>query len=131
MGECVLARGLSWKYAMMVSTVGERVLGIQVGQIGAIIDWACSEFNFEQVSLHSVGWNASIVALSVGGLYGDKVERIYIREGLDSLKTLIEKHLDYETYPALFCFGLLKEFDVPELISLCEPQKVSGMKSEE
>lgn len=77
MGECTPTKDSSWKYAQMVATVGERPLGIQVGQIGAII----------------------------------------------------EKHLDYETYPALFCFGLLKQFDVQELIALCKPIKVEQVET--
>jgi hypothetical protein len=47
------------------------------------------------------------------------------------LKWLISRHLDYETYPALFCFGLLKQFDVQELIALCNPVKVELAKVEE
>ena len=128
MGECVLARGSLSQYAMMIGTVGERPLGIQVGQIGAIIEWACREFEVEQVSLHGIGWNAGIVALSAGGLYGEKVERISVPEVPASLKLLVENHLDYETYPALFCFGLLKQFDVSELIALCTPEKVNKEK---
>lgn len=128
MGECVLARGSLSQYAMMIGTVGERLLGIQVGQIGAIIEWACREFKVERVSLHGIGWNAGIAALSAGGLYGEKVERISVPEVPASLKLLIENHLDYETYPALFCFGLLKQFDVSELIALCTPQKVNKEK---
>ena len=134
MGECVPTQGTPWQYAQMVATVGERPLGIQVGQIGAIIEWACKpqpttssygkEYEIERVSLYSIGWNASIVALSACGLYGDRVQSVLLEESPASLKLLISKHLDYETYPSLFCFGLLKQFDVRELIVLCAPIKV-------
>jgi hypothetical protein len=30
----------------------------------------------------------------------------------------------YEDYPALFCFGLLREFDVDTLAALCTPAEV-------
>lgn len=116
MGEYVPSRGQSWQYAMMFGTVGERPLGIQVEQMGAIADWACGEFKIDQVCLHGIGFNASVVALSVGGLYDEKVDSVFVGEASDSLKTLIEKHLDYETYPALFCFGLLKHFDISILM---------------
>ncbi|MBM3238628.1 acetylxylan esterase [Candidatus Poribacteria bacterium] len=138
MGECVPASSL-WQYAQMVATVGERPLGIQVGQIGAIIEWVCKEYKTpcvrgarggERVSLYSIGWNASIVALSACGLYGDKVQSVLLEDAPASLKLLIEKHLDYETYPALFCFGLLKQFDVQELIALCAPIKIELMQEE-
>jgi len=134
-GECVPAKERSWQYAQMVATVGERPLGIQVGQVDAIIDWACKEYEVERVSLHSIGWNASIAALSACGLYGDRVQSVLLEEAPESLKMLISKpkdegvgerseHLDYETHPALFCFGLLRQFDVQELVALCAPIKV-------
>jgi hypothetical protein len=130
-GECVPAKDQSWQYAQMVATVGERPLGIQVGQIGAIIEWACKEYEIERVSLYSIGWNASIIALSACGLYGDRVHSVILEDAPASLKWLISRHLDYETYPALFCFGLLKQFDVQELIALCNPVKVELAKVEE
>jgi len=123
-GESVPSRGTSWQYSMMIGTVGERPLGIQVGQIGAIIDWVCNEFDAETISLHGIGWNASVAALSAGALYHEKIERVFVKETPNSLKLLVEKHLEYETYPALFCFGLLKHFDISELIALCKAEKV-------
>jgi hypothetical protein len=46
------------------------------------------------------------------------VKRINATEALVDLKVLINQHLDYENHPALFCFGLLEEFNVPELMAL-------------
>lgn len=123
-GECMPPECPFWQFAQMVSTVGERSLGIQVGQIGAVIEWACREFKADKVSLHSIGWNAGIIALSACGLYNDRVESVSIKDCPASLKSLIENHTDYEARPALFCFGLLEQFDVPELIKLCAPVKV-------
>jgi hypothetical protein len=60
-------------------------------------------------------------------LYNDRVESVFIEDYPESLKSLIEEHVDYEKYPALFCFGLLEQFDVPELIALCSPAKVNKL----
>jgi hypothetical protein len=62
----------------------------------------------------------------VDGLFNDKVETITVKDSLSSLKLLIENHIEYEAYPALFCFGLLKQFDVDEIIALCSPIKVNS-----
>jgi len=129
MGKRPSKQDSGWKYAQMVATIGERPLGIQVGQIGAIIEWACKEYEVEKISLYSVGWNSSIVALSTCGLYKDRVQSVSLDEAPESLKLLISEHLDYETYPALFCFGLLKQFDVQEFITLCAPVKVEKVLS--
>jgi hypothetical protein len=37
-----------------------------------------------------------------------------------SLNDLIEWPVEYEQAPPLFCFGLLAQFDIPRLLSMCE-----------
>ena len=125
MGESITVKGGPSQYAMMISATGERTLGLQVGQIGAIVDLICQEVGCQKISLYGVGWNSSIIALMVGALFNDKIESVTVKEHLASLKLLIENHVDYETQPALFCFGLLKQFDVDEIIALCSPIKVN------
>ncbi len=124
MGECIPQGVAPWQFAQMIATVGERPLGMQVGQVGAVIRWACQQYGAERVSLHANGWTAGIVALAAAGLNPEKIERVVITGGLSSLKRLIEDHLDYEQYPTLFCFGLLEQFDMAELVALCSPQMV-------
>ncbi|MEK7400586.1 MAG: hypothetical protein AAB116_26885 [Candidatus Poribacteria bacterium] len=125
MGESITVKGGPSQYAMMISATGERTLGLQVGQIGTIVDLICQEVGCQKISLYGVGWNSSIIALMVGALFNDKIESVTVKEHLASLKLLIENHVDYETQPALFCFGLLKQFDVDEIIALCSPIKVN------
>ena len=124
MGECV-PEGSLWQYAQMVSAVGERSLGIQAAQLGGVIEWACQEFGADKVSLYATGWNAGIAILCAGGLHNDKIRSVNVKDCPESLKLLVENHTDYETYPALFCFGLLEQFDVKELITLCLPAEVN------
>ncbi|MEK9139111.1 MAG: hypothetical protein AAB393_18480, partial [Bacteroidota bacterium] len=124
MGECIPQGVAPWQFAQMMGTVGERPLGIQVGQVSAVIQWACQQYGTEQVSIYGNGWTAGIVCLAAAGLNPERVSDVVVAGGLSSLKRLIEDHLDYEQYPTLFCFGLLEQFDVAELVALCSPQKV-------
>jgi len=123
-GECILPNAAFWQYGQMVSAVGERALGIQVAQIGAVIEWARGEFSTDRVSLHGIGWEASVVALAACGLYNDGVESVSIQDCPKTLKKLIEDHVEYDARPVLFCFGLLEQFDIPELMALCSPVTV-------
>lgn len=123
-GECLSEGFPVWQQAQMVSAIGERTLGIQVAQMGTIVEWACEEFGVDKISLHSSGWNSSVIALSVCALHNDKVKSVLMSDHLARLKNLIDDHIDYENYPALFCFGLLEKFDIQELIALCSPANV-------
>ena len=124
MGECTPEGAAPSHYAMMIGTVDERALGLQVGQIDAVVKWACQQYGIQQVSVHSSGWTAGIVAIMAAGLNPDRIDRVVVQNGLPSLKRLIEDRLEYEQYPTLFCFGLLEQFDVAELVTLCLPRKV-------
>jgi len=124
MGESIPQGIPPGQSAMMIATAGERSLGIQVGQLGAIIEWACEKYETPQVSLYSKGWTAGVVSIAAAGLNHKRIDHVVATDALASLKRLIEDHLDYEQYPTLFCFGLLEQFDVDELIALCPAQKV-------
>ena len=76
---------------MMIGTVGERALGIQVGQIDAVAKWACQQYGVQRVHLHSSGWTAGIAALMVAGLNPDRIDRVVVQNGLPSLKTTPSK----------------------------------------
>ena len=117
-GESVPAGISPWQYAMLIATVGKRPLGIQVRQLQLLVEWVCQKYQVPQISLQSQGWNSGIVVLAASGLSPGRVKRIHATEALVDLKVLINQHLDYENYPALFCFGLLEEFNVPELMAL-------------
>ena len=130
-GECMSEKFPVAQCAQMVGTVGERSLGIQVRQMGAVIEWACREFQTDKVSLHSAGWNTSVAALSACALHNSRVDSVTIEDYPTSLKNLVEDHADYEVHPALFCFGLLEQFDVAELVALCSPAKVEMIGASE
>ena len=44
-----------------------------------------------------------------------------LRQPLDSLKEVIDKNIGVDRQPELFCFGLLEQFDVPQLRALIAP----------
>jgi dienelactone hydrolase len=123
-GECDQLRDRSNQYAMMIATVGERPLGIQAAQILALADWIRRTGSGGPVYLEADGWNAAVAALCAGALAEQPFERISAQHAPSTLKDLIQKRVDFNKYPALFCFGLLKEFDIDELKSLCPPGTV-------
>jgi hypothetical protein len=61
------------------------------------------------------------VALVAAALEPDAFSEILVRDGLTSLRHLLEKPVAYLDAPDLFCLDLYKEFDVPSLIELAAP----------
>jgi len=107
------------QYQMLVSTVGERPLGILTGQILSLVDWLSSTRD-GRVWLVSSGCVVSFASLCAAALQPTGLSGIRLGGMYDSLRRLVELPLDYLSAVPLFCFGLLEEFDVPQLLAMAE-----------
>lgn len=110
-------------FALMISTVGERPLGVQSSQVIAVARWAQAEFKAPATVLAS-GPRTSIIALVAAGLEDQAIGGVELRDPLGSLKELLEQNRSFDQMPELFCFGLLEEFDVRQLAGLIAPRRV-------
>jgi hypothetical protein len=117
----------SFLFAMTAAAVGERPLGIQASQIAAAARWAEAEFK-QPVTVAAVGPRSSVVALSAAAMEPKAVAGLELHQPMDSLKELIEKGVGVDKQPELFCFGLLRDFDMKELIALAAPRPVAIVK---
>jgi len=110
-----------WQYHMTVAATGERSLGLQVGQLNALIAWACKQHGVASAHLTAFGQAMPVVALSAAALHPGRVRSLTMASLMDSLHRLIDWPVPYTSAASLFCFGLLKEFDIPDLIELSAP----------
>ncbi len=115
----------AWQLAQMVSTVGERPLGVAAGQVLAAADCARREHPGRPVEIVGVGRTAGVIALIAAAADDGRIDAVTAVEPPSTLKLLIDEKADYAACPALFCFGLLERFDVRELAALCLPRKVT------
>jgi dienelactone hydrolase len=112
-----------WQFAMMLAAVGARPLGLQVAQIEAVRRWALDKS--PDRSLFALGRGLSVAAVAAAALdAGGETGRLVTRELPASLKLLFEENVGYHSCAPLFCFGLLKEFDIRELLALCAGREV-------
>ena len=100
-------------FALMVSTVGHRPLGIQASQISAVSSWA--KASGKPVHLHAVGPRTSLMALCAKATVRDCCDELNMTDAMSSLKEVITKDIGVNQQPELFCFGLLEHFDIPLL----------------
>jgi dienelactone hydrolase len=111
----------SWQHHMLVSTAGQRALGLQVGQVLALLSWASRRLRQPSLHLRAVGQVMPVVALLAAALEPAKVKTLTTASLMDSLGRLIDWPVSYASAAPLFCFGLLREFDLPDLVELCAP----------
>ncbi|MCA9055257.1 MAG: hypothetical protein KDA75_15560, partial [Planctomycetaceae bacterium] len=111
-------------YGLLVAAVGERPLGIQVDQLRAIATIAKSTGGGRDVELYAVGRRLGLAATVAAALEPGFVDMLTVEGGLTSLQEVIDENVAVNEAPELFCFGLLKECDVPHMEALIAPRPV-------
>jgi hypothetical protein len=112
-----------WLFAILLAALGERPLGIQASQTAAAARWL-QERRAGPVELLAEGPRTGLVALIAAALEPKAIAGVTIRNGMRSLKEVIEKDLTADKTPELFCFGLLENFDIDQLVALAGRDKV-------
>jgi dienelactone hydrolase len=103
-------------FALLVSSVGDRPLGIQASQIGAVARWLNTP-----VSIEAFGPRSSLIASVAAALDRRAISSVKTHGALSSLKEVIEKNMAADKAPELFCFGLLESFDIVQINALSQP----------
>ena len=119
-GEASFAE-LGYLWALMVSTIGERPLGVQAGQILSITEWIHQEFRPTSVSLVTAGPRTGVIGLVSRALNPERISGVEENQPLESLKDAIHGNYVIEQAPELFCAGLLEVTDLPQLRDLANP----------
>ncbi len=109
LGESKISKR-AFLFALLVSSVGDRPLGIQASQIVAIARWL-----HDPVSIEAVGPRSSLIASVAAALDKTAIRKVETHGALVSLKEVIEKNMTVEQAPELFCFGLLDGYDIPQI----------------
>jgi dienelactone hydrolase len=97
-------------FALLISSVGDRPLGIQASQITAIARWLKGS-----VTVEAFGPRSSLIASVAAALDKQAISTVQTHDAFSSLKTVIEKNMAVDKAPELFCFGLLESFDLAQI----------------
>lgn len=113
-------------FAILVAAVGERPLGIEAGQVAAVARWLQSARKLGPVSVVAVGPRSSLFSLVAAALEPNAIAGLEQHGAMSSLREVIVQDLAVDRRPEQFCFGLLQEFDLPQLTALVRPRPVSS-----
>ena len=118
---------VGWQHQMLVAAAGLRPLGLQVGHLLALAQWA--ERRHGTPRLVARGQVTSTAALIACALQPKAAVALQTFNMLDSLARLVQWPTPYATAPSLFCFGLLSAFDVEDLMALSAPMPITDGSS--
>ena len=119
-GEQVIADG-EYHYLFMecVAAAGDRPLGICAAQLCALVDWIGGS-----VEVAADGIGAGLAALCAAALRPERFAGLAVALP-DSLRRLIDRQIDYVQNPVPFCFGLLEQLDIEDLVTLSAPVPIT------
>jgi dienelactone hydrolase len=124
LGELNLGRVASL-FALFVSSVGDRPVGVQASQLAAVCRWLSGERRAGPVALAGAGERTSLAVLVAAAVEPRAVSAVRVSRTLGSLKEAIEQNLSVGEAPELFCFGLLEQFDILQLAALTAPRTLT------
>lgn len=111
-------------YALLISALGERPLGIEAGQVAAVARWLKQKYG--PVTVESFGPRTSLIALAAAAVETGAIREVRLHHAMASLREPIERDMEVSEAPELFCFGLLEWFDLKQLSALVAPRPVSS-----
>lgn len=114
-----MIRERAWLWALLLSGLGDRMLGIQASQIEAVARTASQQYHGE-VRLEAVGPRASLASLVAAALNPGLIQSVHTTGARSSLGELIEQNVMIDKEPDSFCFGLFEQFDIPYLRKLAK-----------
>jgi hypothetical protein len=111
-------------FAEMLAAAGERPLGMQAAQLIAASNWLFGWAHVYQARIETSGIRTQMVAQVAVALDPNLFPEVLIRNGMPSLKHLLDEPVTYQSAPALFCLDLFKKFDVDRLAAAAVPARV-------
>ena len=112
------------QFAEMLAATGERPLGMEAAQLNGVARWAQQEWAPAHIRLEGTGIRSQLVALVAAASEPGLISQIELHAGMRSLHYLLEKPVQYEEVPDLFCLDLYRDFDIDRLAALAEPAEV-------
>jgi hypothetical protein len=76
------------------------------------------------VSVTATGPRTSLAALVAAAVETKSIASLHFDGAFKSLREVITRDLTVDKTPELFCFGLLEEFDIPQIVALVRPRSV-------
>ncbi len=112
-------------FGYMMNAVGTPPLGIEVAQLIGITHWAQQHWRSSAMTLESSGYRMQVVSLTAGALEPHLFKSIAIRQGIRSLRYLLDEPVHSSEVPDMFCRDFYKDFDLNILRAMAEPTTIT------
>ncbi len=126
-GDCATPQYSYPVFDRMLATLGDRSLGLQAAQVIAVARWlqkASGNAGTAKTRLESNGIRTQTGSLVAAALEPQLLSEIVVRNGMSSLRHLLDTPVDYRKAPEPFCLDLYKDFDLDLLAAIAGPTRI-------
>jgi hypothetical protein len=115
-------------WPLLLSSVGERPLGLEAAQLVAVAKWLHSTSGL-QVKVDTDGIRTSLIAAVAAALEPSAFTSIDSLHGMRSLQYVLDAPVAFRSAPDLFCLDLYKYFDIDSIAAIAEPTIIRSVES--
>jgi hypothetical protein len=112
-------------WEMLVATIGDRPLGLEVAQLLAVATWLKAASGRSPIGLESDGIRSQVVAWAAAAIEPRVFSEVVSGEAMRSLAYLIDTPIPFRGAPELFCLDLFKDFDLDCLALMAAPTRIA------
>ena len=114
----------STDWEMLVASVGDRPIGLEVAQLLAAANWLRTTGHREKIQLETDGIRSQVIAAIAAALEPATFSEVVSGHTMKSLGYLIDNSVPFHAAPDLFCLDLYKLFDLDRLAALAAPTAI-------
>ncbi len=105
-------------YAELLSSAGQRALGLESAQLVAIGKWLGQAMKKPTIHITARGMRSQVISLVAGALEPRLFSSFEVDQGLPTLRCLLDEPVPYQEAPDLFCRDLYIAFDIDQLAAI-------------
>jgi dienelactone hydrolase len=117
-------RPSAFSYALLLTSVGERPIGMEAAQLLAAATWLTHSGGQRSARIAATGPRSQLASLIAAAITPSLFSRVIVRKGMPSLASVFKNPVKFRDAPDLFCEDLYKVFDIDSIAVLSAPATV-------
>jgi dienelactone hydrolase len=110
----------------LVSSVGDRPLGLEVAQLLGVANWLRVNNANQKIQLETDGMRSAVIAAVAAAIDPGTFLVINTRHAIRSLAYLLDTPVAFRSAPDLFCLDLYKYFDIDSITAIAAPTAIKN-----
>ncbi|MGB7546588.1 MAG: acetylxylan esterase [Terracidiphilus sp.] len=119
----------STDWETLVSSVGDRPLGLEVAQLLGVANWLRASNAHKKIQIETDGIRSAVIAAVAAATDPDIFSVVISHHAMKSLSYLLDTPVAFRSAPDLFCLDLYKYFDIDLITAIAAPTTISHVAS--